>query len=138
MPLPKDEQLTVAGSDALLLPLLQARDQSTAERLLTQLIQEHADPIIARILKSKLRASLNGSQGNHQNQDALEIASEVRTTLIGDLRGVQEHPLHALRASARRCGAHERDFYHTGTNLQSPLEEQLSTDADHLRFFRNK
>jgi hypothetical protein len=73
-------------------PFLQAPDQSTAERLLTQLIQEHADPIIARILKSKLRVSLNGAQGNQQNQDALEIASEVRTTLIGDLRAVQQHP----------------------------------------------
>ena len=87
-----NEQLTVEGSDALLLPFLQARDQSTAERLLTQLIQEHADPIIAKILKSKLRVSLDGAQGNQENQDALEIASELRTALIGDLRAVQQHP----------------------------------------------
>jgi hypothetical protein len=85
-------QLTVAGSDALLLPFLQARDDATAESLLTQLIQEHADPIIARILKNKLRVSLNGSQGNEQNQDALDIASELRATLIADLRAVQQHP----------------------------------------------
>ena len=87
-----NEQLTVEGSDALLLPFLQARDQSTAERLLTQLIEEHAGPIIAKILKNKLRVSLNGSQGNQENQDALEIASELRITLIGDLRAVQQHP----------------------------------------------
>lgn len=85
-------QLTVAGSDALLLPFLQACDDATAESLLTQLIQEHADPIIARILKNKLRVSLNGSQGNEQNQDALDIASELRATLIADLRAVQQHP----------------------------------------------
>lgn len=85
-------KLTVAGSDALLLPFLQARDDATAEGLLTQLIQEHADPIIARILKNKLRVSLNGSQGNEQNQDALDIASELRATLIADLRAVQQHP----------------------------------------------
>ncbi|MBC8029780.1 MAG: hypothetical protein H7Z16_06695 [Pyrinomonadaceae bacterium] len=87
-----NEPLTVEGSDALLLPLIQARDQSTAEKLLTQLIQEHADPIIAKILKSKLRVSLDGAQGNQENQDALEIASELRTALIGDLRAVQQHP----------------------------------------------
>lgn len=87
-----NEPLTVEGGDALLLPFLQARDPSVVESLLTDLIQKHADPIIAKILKSKLRVSLNGSQGNQQNQDALEIASELRTTLIADLRAVQAHP----------------------------------------------
>lgn len=87
-----NEHLTAEGSDILILPFLQARDHSTAENLLTCLIQEHADPIIAKILKSKLRVSLNGSQGNHDNQDALEIVSELHATLIADLRAVQQHP----------------------------------------------
>jgi hypothetical protein len=88
-----NDHLTVEGSDALLLPFLQASDPSVAESLLADLIQKHADPIIARILKSKLRVSLNGSQGNQQNQDALEIASDLRATLIGDLRAAQQHPV---------------------------------------------
>ena len=87
-----NEPLIVEASDALLGPFLQARDHSTAEGLLTQLIQEHADPIIAKILRSKLRVSLNGSHGNQENQDALEIAGELRATLISDLRAVQQHP----------------------------------------------
>jgi hypothetical protein len=86
------EPLIVEGGDPLLLPFLQARDQATAEGLLTELIQECADPIIAKILKNKLRVSLNNSQGNPQNQDALDIASELRATLIADLRAVQQHP----------------------------------------------
>jgi hypothetical protein len=94
-----NEKLTIEGNDSLLLPFLQTRDQPTAERLLTQLIQEHADPIIARILKYKLRVPLNGSQGNQQNQDALEIASEVRTRLIGNLRAMQENPAQRLITS---------------------------------------
>ncbi len=88
----KDEALAYAGSDILLWPLLQAHDPLLAENLLTDLIQKHADPIIAKILKSKLRVSLIGSQGNHQNQDALEIASELRAILIAELRAVQQHP----------------------------------------------
>lgn len=87
-----NQQITVGESDVLLLPFLQASDQSLAERLLAELIREHADPIIAKILKTKLRVSLNGSQGNQQNQDALEIASDLRATLIADLRAVQDHP----------------------------------------------
>ena len=81
-----------AESDVLLLPFLQATDISVAEALLTQLIQQQADPIIAKILKSKLRVSLNGSQGSRENQDALDIASDLRATLIADLRAVQQHP----------------------------------------------
>src|SRR6267142_6098057 len=86
-----NEQLTVEVSDALLSPFRQELNPAVAESLLTDLIENHADPIIAKILKSKLRVSLNGSQGNQQNQDALEIASELRATLIADLRAVQQH-----------------------------------------------
>jgi len=88
-----NHSLTLAASDSLLLPFLQAHDPSLAEHLLTDLIQNHADPIIARILKSKLHVSLNDSQGNQQNQDALEIAAELRVTLITDLRAVQQRSL---------------------------------------------
>lgn len=87
-----NEQFTSEVSDVLLLPFLQARDYPTAEGLLAQLIQEHADPVITKILQGKLRVSLNGSQGNQENQDALEIASELRATLIADLRKMQQHP----------------------------------------------
>ena len=87
-----NEPFIVEESDALLLPFLQARDHSTAEGLLTHLIQEHADPIIAKILKRKLRVSLNGAHGNQENQDALEIAGELRAKLVSDLRAVQQHP----------------------------------------------
>lgn len=52
------KELTLEASDALLLPFLQARDVAIAESLLTGLIQDHANPIIAKILKSKLRVSL--------------------------------------------------------------------------------
>lgn len=79
-------------SDPLLWPFLQARDHAAAESLLAQLIQEHADPIIAKVLKHKLRVSLNGSGGDEQNQDALDIAGDLRVDLIADLRIAQEHP----------------------------------------------
>jgi hypothetical protein len=85
-----NSQLISEGSDPLLAPFLGARDEATAESLLAALIHEHADPVIAKILKTKLRVSLNGSQGNEQNQDALDIASELRATLIADLRSVQQ------------------------------------------------
>jgi hypothetical protein len=48
------EELTAEGSDNLLSPFLQAQDLAVAKSLLTDLIQNHAHPIIAKILKSKL------------------------------------------------------------------------------------
>ena len=80
-----NDELTLEPGDALLRPFVETRDHSIAESLLTKLIQEHADPIIEKIIKSKLRVSLNGSHGAQENQDALEIARELRATLIADL-----------------------------------------------------
>jgi len=87
-----NEPLTIQATDVVLLPFLQATDHEHAERLLAELIREQADPIITKILKTKLRVSLNGSQGNQQNQDALEMANDLRAKLIADLRAVQQNP----------------------------------------------
>jgi DNA-directed RNA polymerase specialized sigma24 family protein len=87
-----NEPVTIEECDALLLPLLQTRDPSTTEALLAQLIQEHADPIIEKIVRRKLGVSLNSAQGTQPNQDAQELASEIRTGLIGDLRAMQTEP----------------------------------------------
>ena len=85
-----DAQLIVEESDPLLASFLGALDEASAESLLAALIHEHADPVIAKILKAKLRVSLHGSQANEENQDALDIASELRAALIADLRSVQQ------------------------------------------------
>jgi hypothetical protein len=87
-----NQSLIVEASDPLLLPFLEATDHAHAQRLLAELIQEQADPIIALIIKSKLRVSVNGSRGDQLNQDALDIASELRSTLIADLRSLQHRP----------------------------------------------
>jgi hypothetical protein len=91
-----NQPLIVEESDALLLPFLHAQEFAVADNLLTDLIQDHANPIIAKILKRKLHVSLNVSQGNQQNQDALEIAADVRALLIADLRAAQQEPAEKL------------------------------------------
>jgi hypothetical protein len=84
--------LTVESCDALLQPFLQATDAAAAENLLAQLIRDHADPVINKIIKSKMRVSMDEANGDRQNQDALEMASSLRATLISDLRAVQQDP----------------------------------------------
>jgi hypothetical protein len=83
---PKDD-----SSDSLLAPFLTAKSESISDELLRAIIDEHADPIIKKILRSKLRVSLNG-RGTQQNQDALEIAGDLRATIISTLRALKQNP----------------------------------------------
>jgi hypothetical protein len=134
-----NEHLSAEGSDILLLPFLQARNDSAAEDLLTCLIHEHADPIIAKILKSKLRVSLNGSHGSHDNQDALEIVSELHATLIADLRAVQKHPSQKTITSFRdyvavktysACADYFRERNPNRRRLKNLLRYQLKQNPE--------
>ncbi len=83
---PKDD-----SSDSVLVPFLTAKSESISDDLLRAIIDEHADPIIKKILRSKLRVSLNGC-GTQQNQDALEIAGDLRASLISTLRALRQSP----------------------------------------------
>jgi len=73
------------SSDSMLGPFLAAKSESISDDLLRAIIDEHAEPIIKKILRSKLRVSLN-ERGTQQNQDALEIAGDLRATIICKLQ----------------------------------------------------
>lgn len=83
-----DQLAAVAVLDPVLLPFLNEADTSKSEQLLAELIREHADPVIDRIIKTKLHVSLHQDQGK-ENQDALEIASNLRAIVIAELRELQ-------------------------------------------------
>lgn len=89
----KDER-----SDSMLGPFLAATSESSSDDLLRAIIDEHAEPIIRKILRSKLRVSLN-EQGSQQNQDALEIAGDLRATIVSTLRALRQNPNQTAIAS---------------------------------------
>jgi hypothetical protein len=76
--------------DASLLPYLRAADEDEADSLLAQLISDCADPTIRGILKNKLHVSLNLTDGRPENQDALEIVSDVHAQLLADLHDLKD------------------------------------------------
>jgi hypothetical protein len=78
-------------ADTSLAPFLEAIDPASAEQRLAELVSRHADPLIGSIIRRKLNVSLVHSDGGSRNQDALELASEIRARLIEEL--------HSLRAS---------------------------------------
>ena len=80
-----------ARSDDLLVPFLDARSETASDELLRVIIAEHAEPIITRIVRRKLRVSLS-EHGTQQNQDALEIAGDLPARIISSLRALRQHP----------------------------------------------
>ena len=84
-----ERQTTIQSVEGLIELFLRAEDRSESENLLALLIREHAEPIIAGIIKHKLRVSLNHSEGSSQNQDALEIAGDVRAAVLAELQSLK-------------------------------------------------
>jgi hypothetical protein len=84
-----ERQATIQSAYDLIQSFLRAGDRSEWENLLSLLIREHAEPIIAGIIKHKLRVSLNNSEGSSQNQDALEIAGDVRAAILAEMQSLK-------------------------------------------------
>jgi len=120
-------------NDPLLMPFLEAAEETAAEDLLTRLISEHADPIILRVLRMKLHVSLRGANGTQANQDALEIAAELRLNLVKELKAIQQgagkqitsfHDYVAVKAYSA-CSDYFREKNPRRSRLKNALRYQL-------------
>src|SRR5215216_5771366 len=89
-------------TDVLLLPFLRAGGEAERERLLALLVEEQAAPVVRGVVKSKLRVSLDPSDGREENQDALELFGDVCADLVAELR--------ALRSDGARPVANFRSY----------------------------
>jgi hypothetical protein len=87
-----DQQITTQDVDALLLPFLCEQDEDESEKLLAALMSEEVEPVITKIIKNKLKVSLSHEQGSGRNQDALEIAGDLRATILSELRRLKDNP----------------------------------------------
>lgn len=85
-----NQQITTPDVDALLLPFLCAKDEVESENLLAHLLHEYVEPVITRIVRSKLRVTLSQTEGSERNQDALEIVSDLRITILSELRRLKD------------------------------------------------
>lgn len=72
-------------TDPLLLPLLRARNKAERDASLAELLDLHARPVMQGIIRNKLNVTLAPSDGRHENQEALEIESDVLAELLIEL-----------------------------------------------------
>lgn len=87
------------ANDALLIPFVRMADEVEAQRLLAELITEHAAPLIKATIKRKLYAYVDGARA----QEVEDIQSAAALQLLTRLRACREEPERLLVTDFRGC-----------------------------------
>lgn len=87
---PKSE--TVNLPDAALRDFLNVSDAAKSETLLEDLITARIQPVIEKTLRSKLHVSLKPTDFSPLNQEAMELAGDIKLILINELRRLKSNP----------------------------------------------
>jgi hypothetical protein len=132
-------QATKDQTENLLDAYLKEKSDAAAENLLVRLVYESASPTIKTIIRNKLQVSLSESDGSQQNQDALEVDSEVKAQLIAELRAVKTDPqkraINNFRSyvaviTFHSCYEYLRRKYPQRASLKDKLRHLLNNHAD--------
>lgn len=86
-----DEPRAIRHTDSLLTPYLCASLESDAETFLTQLLSDHAAPIIAAIIRRQLQV-YGAGKDNARSQETEDLHSEVVVQLLARLRDSKLQP----------------------------------------------
>src|SRR5262245_4020242 len=78
--------------DTVLLPFLHSTDESERDRLLAELLLEHATPIIRMTLKHRLNFYVSRLGTHPDNPDAEDLYSKVIEEIVKRLRELQSEP----------------------------------------------
>lgn len=125
--------------DPLLLPYLQATDESDLQQLAEQLILVKAGPIIRGIIKYKLRVSLDQSTWNIDSQDAEDVYGDVVLELVAWLRKFKASPEnHAVKnycgfvavLAYRGCATYLRKKHPQRLKLKNKIHYTLTHHQD--------
>jgi RNA polymerase sigma factor (sigma-70 family) len=85
-------QVAAQTIDPLLLPLMQTSGESELQNVCSQLISEHAEPIIKKIVSYKLHVYGSHTATVSLGQDAEDICGEVLVELLARLRDFKADP----------------------------------------------
>jgi RNA polymerase sigma factor (sigma-70 family) len=81
--------------DEILIPLLRVSDEVESQRLIMQIINEHASPVIRDIIKYKLRRAVDRAENYaRDNPDAEDTYHEVIVQLLARLKEFKADPQH--------------------------------------------
>ena len=126
LPMSKPANVNV---DPLLLPFLQAPSDEEADTILAQLISQHADPVVKKIVGYKFHVFFR-ENNRAQNEDAEDVHSETVLDLLSrltelrnnsELEGIRDFRSYVAVTSFRACYEHLRRKYPQRFSLKNKL-----------------
>ncbi|HKE60092.1 MAG TPA: hypothetical protein VKB46_25445 [Pyrinomonadaceae bacterium] len=78
----------LANTDPLLQPVLLAADHEQAEKILSDLITSHVEPVVRGVIRYKLHLNSDAAE----RAEAEDIGQEVLVDLLGELQKFEERP----------------------------------------------
>ena len=120
------------STDHLHLPVNIQSDDEFGQRL------EHIeDAVIRPIVRRKLHVTLRENDTSQRNQDALELVSEIRLSLVAELRknttrngGIRDISAYAATVAFNACYQHFRSRYPQLTRLRNKLRYLLNHESE--------
>lgn len=126
--------------DQLLLPYLQATEESERQRYLDDLLLVHAAPVIRQALRRKLGLYVNQFGANPHNQDAEDLYQEIITKVVQALHALRnpsaEAEIQNLKQYVSRIAANAcNDALRTKSPARARLKNNLRFLLTHHRDF---
>lgn len=118
--------------DIRLQALLEVDDQQY-QFLLDNLIKEHAEPLIHKIIHAKLKLSQNKSTKKAGNDDANDLCQDSITKLIAHLKQLRTNPIrYAISAFDEFVAKVTFNVYNNYVRAKYPHRHKLKRQLEHL------
>lgn len=125
--------------DVLLSSYLRTEDETASHLMLTELVSEHAAPLVRKIVGHKLRVPTNRHPNSQLIEDAEDVCGEASLRLVARLRELKdgatiERPINDFRGyvatvAYHLCHEYLRRKYPRRHGLKNKLRYLLSRDA---------
>ncbi|MBC7909193.1 MAG: sigma-70 family RNA polymerase sigma factor [Pyrinomonadaceae bacterium] len=121
--------------DQVLLPWLRISDEAESQRILVQIVNEHADPVIKDIIRYKLRTHTRAPDNGRDGDEAEDIYNDAVVQLLARLREFKSDPQQRAIGNLRSyvavvayncCYRHLRQVYPQRHILKSKLRYLLT------------
>jgi hypothetical protein len=126
-------------ADSILAPFLRSTDESERDRLLGELIDAHAAPIISSIIRRRLGKYLRRNRAGFQGVGAEDVHREVVAKLVQRLlalrSGENRNPINDFRryvigVTTNACNDYLRSRSPARSNLRDNLRDALASNPE--------
>ena len=123
----------VRPTDTALLPFLNSVGEKATQNALSDLLVRNIQPVIEKNLRLKLRVSLKQNDFSPANQEALEIAGDVKLRLIAELGRLKpDFPQKTIQNLSGYVASVTINAYRQYLRKKYPLRQQLKHKLRYL------